>query len=56
MVNIYEKQEYEKLTQLVEKEEKYSQSIHYIDYLQHQKHITWMNRAFVLNWMMLLAS
>ena len=56
MVNIDSDNEYQKLIQLVKKQEEYSQSVGYIDYLKHQKNITWMNRAIVLDWMMLLAS
>jgi hypothetical protein len=50
------REESERLAELVKREEQYSRSSYSADYLPRQPHLTWLNRAFVLNWMMLLAS
>lgn len=56
MIEITWKEETDRLSELVKREEVYSRSPHYAHYLNRQVHITWLNRAFVLNWMMLLGS
>ena len=38
------------------REEEYSRSPHYVNYLSVQPELTWQRRAVVLDWMMLLAS
>lgn len=46
----------ELLRGLVRKEEEYSRSRHYVNYLRMQPELDWKKRGVVLDWMMLLAS
>lgn len=49
------KEETDRLAEMVRREETDSRGAT-ADYFQRQPHINWLNRALVLNWMMLLAS
>jgi hypothetical protein len=50
------KEQSDSLNELVRREEDYSRSHHYTSYLSRQTSLTWMKRALVLDWVMLLAA
>jgi hypothetical protein len=50
------KEQSDSLSELVKREEEYSRSQHYNSYLSRQPNLTWMKRALVLDWVMLLAA
>ena len=49
------KEEFEKIQELARKEERYSKSPNYANYLQKQVNITWFHRAVAIDWVFVLA-